>query len=71
MSVVSEFLLSSEVTQITRLKDPTRKRAEQRGLFPARINIAPRRVGWRRTDIESWCADPQGWSHRHVANGGA
>jgi hypothetical protein len=40
----TEFLLPSEVQEITRLRDPTRKRMEKRGLFPARIRIAPRNV---------------------------
>jgi prophage regulatory protein len=70
MSVVTEFLLSTEVEKITRSRDPTRKRMERRGLFPARIRIAPRRVGWRRTDIEAWVADPEGWPRRHATNGG-
>jgi prophage regulatory protein len=68
MSVVNiEFLLPSEVQAITRLRDPTRKRMEERGLFPARIRISPRRVGWRRTDIQTWVNDPEGWQKRNEA----
>ncbi|MGB6434526.1 MAG: AlpA family phage regulatory protein [Bradyrhizobium sp.] len=59
-----EFLLPAEVQEITRLRDPTRKRMEARKLFPRRIRIAPRRIGWRRTDIEAWVADPEGWQLR-------
>jgi prophage regulatory protein len=67
---MSEFLLPTEVQEITRLRDPTRKRMERRGLFPERIRISPQRVGWRRTDIQTWIADPEGWAKRHAGNGG-
>lgn len=59
-----EFLIPDEVEAITRIADPTRRRMEARGLFPRRIRIAPRRIGWRRTDVESWVADPEGWPRR-------
>jgi predicted DNA-binding transcriptional regulator AlpA len=65
-----EFLIPSEVEKITRLRDPTRKRMEKRGLFPARIHIAPRRIAWRCADIQTWVADPEGWPKRVAANGG-
>ena len=65
-----EFFIPSEVEKITRLRDPTRKRMEERGLFPARIHISPRRVGWRCADISSWVEDPEGWAKRHASNGG-
>jgi predicted DNA-binding transcriptional regulator AlpA len=67
----TEFLLPSEVQEITRKRDPTRKRMEKRGLFPARIRIAPRRVAWRCTDIQAWVSDPEGWPKRRAADGGA
>jgi prophage regulatory protein len=63
-----EFFLPAEVQAITRLRDPTRKRMENRGLFPRRIRIAPRRVAWRKTDIEAWAADPEGWGKRNDAS---
>jgi predicted DNA-binding transcriptional regulator AlpA len=58
----TEFLLPSEVQEITRLRDPTLRRMEKRGLFPVRIRIAPRRIAWRRVDVLDWCRDPEGWS---------
>jgi prophage regulatory protein len=61
------FLLPSEVTALTRLRDPTRFRMEGRGLFPKRIRISPRRVGWRRIDVEAWIADPEGWPQRQAS----
>jgi prophage regulatory protein len=60
----TEFLLPSEVQEITRLRDPTRKRMEKRGLFPVRIRIAPRRVAWRNAEIKAWVEDPEAWSAR-------
>jgi predicted DNA-binding transcriptional regulator AlpA len=66
-----EFFLPSEVQEITRLRDPTRKRMEKRGLFPARIHIAPRRIAWRRTDIQASVGDPKGWAKRRTPGGGA
>lgn len=57
----SEFLLTHEVQEITLTRDPTRRRMEQRGQFPARIHISPRRIAWRRADIQEWVADPEGW----------
>jgi prophage regulatory protein len=62
--VTYEFLLPSEVQEITRLRDPTRRRMEKRGLFPRRIRIAPRRVAWRNAEIKAWIEDPEGWSTR-------
>jgi predicted DNA-binding transcriptional regulator AlpA len=62
--IISEFLLTSEVEKITRLRDPTRRRMENRGTFPRRIHIAPRRVAWRTADINVWVADPEGWAAR-------
>ncbi len=29
------------------------------GIFPAPLNIGPRRVAWRRSDIEGWLAARQ------------
>jgi predicted DNA-binding transcriptional regulator AlpA len=67
----TEFLLPSEVQEITRLRDPTRRRMEKRGLFPARIHIAPRRIAWRCADIQAWVANPENWATLRAADGGA
>ncbi|MEQ1718961.1 MAG: AlpA family phage regulatory protein [Hyphomicrobium sp.] len=32
-------------------------RLEKQGRFPRRIQIGPRRVGWRLSDIEAWIAE--------------
>ena len=30
---------------------------EKKGKFPRRIQIGPRRVGWRLSDVEAWIAE--------------
>ncbi|MBI5427673.1 MAG: AlpA family phage regulatory protein [Nitrospinae bacterium] len=40
-------------------------RWERAGHFPARIQIGPRRVGWRQDEIEAWIA-----SRKPAAGGG-
>lgn len=31
-------------------------RLEKRGLFPARVQIGPNRVGWLQSEVEAWLA---------------
>jgi prophage regulatory protein len=58
------FRSSAEVELFTLTRDPTRRRMEQRGEFPARIHISPRRVAWRCSEIHAWAADPESWQRR-------
>jgi prophage regulatory protein len=60
MSAESPFIFPAEVEKIIPFCDLTRTRMEKRGLFPRRIRITPRRIGWRRSEIEAWTADPEG-----------
>lgn len=55
------FLLPSEVNKISRITDVTRMRLEKSGRFPKRIKIGARKIAWRRSEIEAWTADPEGW----------
>jgi prophage regulatory protein len=64
MTPPSPFLFVPEVDDITRLSDTTRWRMEKRGLFPRRVSISPGRVAWRRSDIDAWLSDPEGWGKR-------
>ena len=57
----SPFLLPYEVDEITRMCDLTRSRLEKAGRFPKRVRIGNRKIAWRRAEIESWVADPEGW----------
>ena len=68
--IESPFLLPSEVDKISRLSDLTRWRLEKSGRFPKRIRIAGRKVAWRKSEIEAWVADPEGWAGRHDAQQG-
>jgi len=43
-----------DVDRLTGTSDSTRRRMIPRGEFPAPIQIAPRIVGWRRSDIRAW-----------------
>jgi prophage regulatory protein len=63
--IESPFLLLPEVDKISRLSDLTRWRLEKSGRFPKRIRIAGRKVAWRKSEIEAWVADPEGWARRH------
>ena len=60
-STTTPFIFADEIDAITQIHDVTRKRMERRGLFPRRIHIAPRRIAWRRSEIEAWAADPEGY----------
>jgi prophage regulatory protein len=63
-SMESAFLLDAEVEALTTLSDLTRRRQEAAGKFPRRIELAARKIGWRRADVEAWLADPRGWAAR-------
>ena len=49
-----KILDKREVSKIVHLSATTIWRLEQEGSFPARIQFAPGRVGWKSTDIEIW-----------------
>ncbi len=66
MNTESPFIFPAEVDKIIPFHDLTRARMEKRGLFPRRIRITPRRIGWRRSEIEAWTADPEGWAKRYA-----
>jgi prophage regulatory protein len=43
-----------EVTDLTGLSRVTVWRMEQKNMFPQRIALSPRRVGWREDEINEW-----------------
>ena len=43
-----------EVTNLTGLSRVTIWRMEHKGMFPKRIALSPRRVGWRENEINEW-----------------
>jgi prophage regulatory protein len=45
---------SAELHKIVPVDPSTVWRWEQRNLFPKRIKIGPRKIGWRLADVEQW-----------------
>ena len=43
-----------EVRQITSLSRTSIWRLERRNQFPQRVQISPRRVGWREKQVQEW-----------------
>lgn len=56
------FLLPDEVDHISTMCDLTRARLERNGKFPRRVRIGNRKIAYRRSEIERWVADPEGWA---------
>ena len=48
------ILNSNEVVKKIGLSKVTIWRMERAGLFPKRINLSDRRVGWAESEIEEW-----------------
>ena len=53
------ILNSNEVVKEIGLSKVTVWRMERAGLFPKRINLSDRRVGWAESEIEDWLE----WKH--------
>jgi len=51
-----EFINEAEVKKLTNLSRSTRWRGERDGWFPLRRQISPNRVGWLRSEINTWQA---------------
>lgn len=56
-SAKADILCRAEVTRMIGLSSSTLWRMEHDGRFPARIQLGPRRVGWRRAEVEAWLAE--------------
>lgn len=55
VTTVSELLIYPKGLQAAvGLSFTTAKRLIAAGVFPAPVRISPRRVAWRRTDLEAW-----------------
>ena len=50
----SRVLLKPEVLARVRMSDSTLARLEAKGLFPRRIKLGLRKVGWKISDVEAW-----------------
>src|SRR6266550_2099325 len=65
----SPFFLPREVDEISRLSDVTRWRREKAGRFPRRVKLSARKVAYRKSEIEDWRRDPEGWAKRNAIAG--
>jgi predicted DNA-binding transcriptional regulator AlpA len=63
----SVFLLPIEVDAISQLSAVTRWRREKVGQFPRRVKLSARKIAYRKSEIEAWQADPEGWAKRNQA----
>jgi predicted DNA-binding transcriptional regulator AlpA len=62
-----DFLLPSAVDTISLLSPVTRWRREKAGLFPRRVKLSARKIAYRKSEIEEWRRDPEGWAKRNAA----
>ena len=49
-----KYLNSKTVVNMTSLSRVTLWRLERDGRFPKRVQLSPRRVGWREDEIKEW-----------------
>jgi len=54
-----ELILKGALKLLVPISDTTVWRMERRGEFPRRIRVSPRRVAWRRSEIEAWLEQRQ------------
>lgn len=50
----STLMSKEELRRYLGLSDSTIYRMEKEGTFPKRRKLSSRRVGWLRTDVDSW-----------------
>jgi predicted DNA-binding transcriptional regulator AlpA len=63
----SDFLLPNIVDAISHLSPVTRWRREKADKFPRRIKLSARKIAYRRSEIEEWQRDPEGWAPKRAA----
>ncbi|MEI7817476.1 MAG: AlpA family phage regulatory protein, partial [Desulfuromonadales bacterium] len=52
-----DMLKRNDLFEITGLSPSTIARMESKGLFPARVQLSPKRVAWRRIEVEAWAEE--------------
>ena len=57
MGSIGRILRLREVLRITGLSRSSVYRLADAGTFPARVQIAPRAVGWREEEVLRWLED--------------
>lgn len=48
------IILEPERARLTRISRETWKREEKAGRAPQRLQLSPRRIGWRKRDVLQW-----------------
>lgn len=48
------MLTTKQVCALTTLSRITIWRYESAGMFPARVQLGPKRVAWRKSEVEAW-----------------
>lgn len=63
----NEVFISKEVVQSIAggKHDSTLWRWERLGIFPKREQIGPNTTVYRKSLIDEWAEDPQGWAKKH------
>jgi prophage regulatory protein len=56
-----------DVQEKTKLSKSTRWRLEKAGLFPAKVQLSLRAVGWRAEEIIDWCQNREAAKNEPVA----
>ena len=56
MKCNDSILCLKEILALTSASRVTLWRWEHKGLFPARRQIGPRRVGWLQSEVDEWLA---------------
>lgn len=54
------ILSPKDTSRLTSLSSATIWRLRRLGDFPDPVRLSPGRMGWRRRDIEAWCAAREG-----------
>lgn len=52
-----KILVKREVLALTRLHNDTISRLERKNLFPRRIKLGEKKVGWIEAEVAAWLAD--------------
>ncbi|EOW0250685.1 TPA: AlpA family phage regulatory protein [Klebsiella pneumoniae] len=54
-----EMLTTKQVCALTTLSRVTIWRYEVSGMFPARVQLGPKRVAWHKAEVEAWMKSRQ------------
>ncbi|GDY28271.1 hypothetical protein AHAT_41610 [Agarivorans sp. Toyoura001] len=55
--LTNRFVRERECAQITGLSRQRRWKMEKQGTFPKRINLGPRTIAWKLSELQQWIED--------------